>query len=96
MTCQSHCHAMHFNYFINFRRSTAPRVVTVSSAMAEHCQPLDFEDFQTERKKYPGHKLYAQSKLANMLFTVELQRKSDANGWGISGVWTEAKQIYTK
>jgi NAD(P)-dependent dehydrogenase (short-subunit alcohol dehydrogenase family) len=49
------------------------RVVTISSST--HRQgSMDFNDLQSERGYSPG-RAYAQSKLANLLFTYELQRR---------------------
>ena len=50
-----------------------PRVVTVSS-LAHKMGRVNFEDLQSERK-YKRFSAYAQSKLANLLFTMELQRR---------------------
>jgi NAD(P)-dependent dehydrogenase (short-subunit alcohol dehydrogenase family) len=43
---------------------------------------IPFDDLQLERG-YRAWRAYAESKLANLLFTLELQRRSDAAGWGI-------------
>lgn len=50
---------------------------------------IDFDDLQCEKKKYSGTGLYAQSKLANLLFTLKLQERSDAHGWGLTGMQSE-------
>jgi NAD(P)-dependent dehydrogenase (short-subunit alcohol dehydrogenase family) len=49
------------------------RVVNVSSA-AHRGAKLDFDDLQNE-KNYQGFRVYSQSKLANILFTYELDRR---------------------
>jgi NAD(P)-dependent dehydrogenase (short-subunit alcohol dehydrogenase family) len=59
-----------------------PRVVTVSSLTHRIGGEIHFDDLQWTRK-YKPTAAYAQSKLANLLFTFELQRRSDANGWGL-------------
>ena len=50
------------------------RVVTVSSG-AHQAGSIDFDDLNWERKRYRPWRAYAQSKLANLLFTSELQRR---------------------
>ncbi|OOC55739.1 MULTISPECIES: oxidoreductase [Nocardiopsis] len=55
------------------------RVVTVSSSMHRMARGIDFDDVDLERG-YTPYKAYAQSKLANLLFTLELQRRLDAVG----------------
>ncbi|WP_375452407.1 oxidoreductase [uncultured Devosia sp.] len=55
------------------------RVVTVSSIAARNGK-IDFDDLQAQRHYRPWP-AYGQSKLANLLFARELQRRSDANGW---------------
>jgi len=52
----------------------APRVVTVSSAM-HRGGTIDFDDLQGERK-YSRWGAYSQSKLANLMFSFELQRRA--------------------
>ena len=52
----------------------APRVVTVSSAM-HRGGTIDFDDLQGERK-YSRWGAYSQSKLANLMFCFELQRRA--------------------
>ena len=63
------------------RKAQAPRVVNVSS-LAHRGGKIDFRNLQAERK-YNSWAAYQQSKLANLLFTFELQRRSDAYGWGL-------------
>jgi NAD(P)-dependent dehydrogenase (short-subunit alcohol dehydrogenase family) len=63
------------------RKAEAPRVVNVSS-LAHRGGKIDFANLQAERK-YRSWPAYQQSKLANLLFTFELQRRSDAFGWGL-------------
>jgi NAD(P)-dependent dehydrogenase (short-subunit alcohol dehydrogenase family) len=50
------------------------RVVTVSSS-AHRLGKIDFDDLNWERRRYRRWGAYGQSKLANLLFIAELQRK---------------------
>ncbi len=50
------------------------RVVTISSTAHRSAQ-INFDDLQWERRKYEPFGAYGQSKLANLLFTFELQRR---------------------
>jgi NAD(P)-dependent dehydrogenase (short-subunit alcohol dehydrogenase family) len=73
-------HELHFavNYLAGFllthrllpllERSAAARVVNVASAAQ---QPIDFDDVMLERG-YTGGRAYARSKLAQVLFTIDL------------------------
>jgi NAD(P)-dependent dehydrogenase (short-subunit alcohol dehydrogenase family) len=55
------------------------RVVTVSSS-EHHTASIDFDDLNwTTRRYHRGH-AYGQSKLANLLFTLELQRRLAGSG----------------
>lgn len=54
------------------------RVVTVAS-MAHRYGTMDFDNLNAE-KGYNKAQAYAQSKLANLLFTLELQRRLDRSG----------------
>ncbi|MFF4738268.1 oxidoreductase [Streptomyces sp. NPDC001262] len=61
-------------------RAPGARVVTVSAAIAR--SPMaDPSDFQSTRH-YRPMAAYAKSKLANVLFALELQRRADAAGAG--------------
>lgn len=60
------------------------RVVSLSSLMARRGR-LHFEDLQLV-SGYSPEKAYAQSKLACLMFAQELQRRSDATGWGIASL----------
>jgi NAD(P)-dependent dehydrogenase (short-subunit alcohol dehydrogenase family) len=55
------------------------RVVTVAS-QAERFASLDFGDLNWERRPYAPSRAYNDSKLANLLFTAELQRRLTAAG----------------
>jgi NAD(P)-dependent dehydrogenase (short-subunit alcohol dehydrogenase family) len=55
------------------------RVVTVSST-GHRIGSIDFDDLNWEHKRYRAWRAYGQSKLANLLFTSELQRRLTAAG----------------
>jgi len=59
-----------------------PRVVVVGS-LAHRRADIHFDNLQSERP-YRRIKAYGQSKLANLLFMTELQRRSDQAGWGLT------------
>jgi NAD(P)-dependent dehydrogenase (short-subunit alcohol dehydrogenase family) len=61
------------------RRIDGSRVISVSS-LAHRTGLIDFDDLQGERL-YSPWKAYGQSKLACLMFALELQRRSDAAGW---------------
>lgn len=61
-----------------------PRVVTLSSIAAREGS-IRFSDLQSERN-YNPMAAYAQSKLACLIFALELQRRSEAHHWGISSI----------
>jgi NAD(P)-dependent dehydrogenase (short-subunit alcohol dehydrogenase family) len=63
------------------RRGDRPRVVNLSS-LAHRWGAIDFDDLQGLRSYGPA-KAYSQSKLAMLVFALELQRRSDAAGWGL-------------
>ncbi|MEU1875589.1 NAD(P)-dependent dehydrogenase (short-subunit alcohol dehydrogenase family) [Streptomyces ambofaciens] len=62
-------------------REGRARVTTVTSSAARSGKP-DWEDLQAERG-YAPVRAYNLSKLANLLFALELNRRSTAGGWGI-------------
>ena len=66
------------------RKGSAPRVVNVSS-VAARSGAIDFDNLQAERS-YQPMPVYSQSKLANLMFAFELQRRSWTAGWGITSV----------
>jgi NAD(P)-dependent dehydrogenase (short-subunit alcohol dehydrogenase family) len=55
------------------------RVVTVTSSAYRGAR-IDFDDLQWERRPYRPFGAYGQAKLANLLFTRELQRRLDRAG----------------
>ena len=59
-------------------KSSPARVVTVSSITHVHCT-CDFDNLQGE-KSYDGRYAYGLSKLANVLFTVELAHRLEGSG----------------
>jgi NAD(P)-dependent dehydrogenase (short-subunit alcohol dehydrogenase family) len=63
------------------RRSRQPRVVQISS-LGHRRGAIHFEDLQLERSYFPW-KAYCQSKLAMLIFALELQRRSNLYGWGL-------------
>ncbi|WP_020619890.1 oxidoreductase [Paenibacillus daejeonensis] len=65
-------------------KANQPRVVTLSS-IAHRSGEINFDDLQSERQ-YKPMTAYAQSKLACLMFALELQRRSEAAGWGITSM----------
>lgn len=63
-------------------RAGNARVTTQSSIVARTAK-LNWDDLQWERT-YHATRAYAQSKLAIMLFGVELQRRSTSGGWNMT------------
>jgi NAD(P)-dependent dehydrogenase (short-subunit alcohol dehydrogenase family) len=61
------------------------RIVTVASG-AHRMGRIDFDDLNWERKPYRAWRAYGQSKLANLLFTAELQRRLSAAGSGVEAM----------
>jgi len=72
-------HLGHFALTLLLLPSITTRVVTVSSS-AHLAGRIDFDDLNWERKKYSRWRSYGQSKLANLLFTAELQRRLSEAG----------------
>jgi NAD(P)-dependent dehydrogenase (short-subunit alcohol dehydrogenase family) len=64
------------------RGSKRPRVLQLTSTGRHHGQ-IHLDNLQLERE-YTPLKAYSQSKLAMLMFALELQRQSDAHGWGIT------------
>lgn len=57
--------------------------VTTQVSIAARSGRMNWNDLQFEHD-YAPMKAYGQSKLATMLFGLELERRSRANGWGIT------------
>jgi len=70
-------HLGHFALSNLLLEHVSGRVVTVSST-AHRFGSIDFDDLNWERKPYKAWRAYGQSKLANLLFTAELQRRLSA------------------
>ena len=68
----------------SLRRAPAPRVVTVAS-IAHRRGKIKFDDLQSERS-YSPFASYAQTKLANLLFAFELQRRVDKAGVKLASI----------
>ncbi len=65
-------------------RKASARVITLSSIAARQ-GAINFSDLQSE-ERYQPMQAYSQSKLACLMFALELQRRSDAGGWGVVSV----------
>ncbi|KOF13203.1 short-chain dehydrogenase [Ensifer adhaerens] len=66
-------------------KGPSPRVVTLSSIAARIGARINFDDLQAEHD-YKPMPVYAQSKLACLMFAFELQRRSDAAGWALRSI----------
>jgi NAD(P)-dependent dehydrogenase (short-subunit alcohol dehydrogenase family) len=72
-------HLGHFALTNRLLERITGRVVTVSST-GHRLGVIDFDDLNWERKPYRAWRAYGQSKLANLLFAAELQRRLTAAG----------------
>lgn len=66
------------------RKGRDARVVTLSSVAARN-GAIDFDDLNAARR-YRPMPVYSQSKLACLMFAFELQRRSEAGGWGVASI----------
>jgi NAD(P)-dependent dehydrogenase (short-subunit alcohol dehydrogenase family) len=57
--------------------------VTTQTSLAANSGGINWDDLQWE-KKYNGSAAYSQSKIATMMFGLELDRRSQAGNWGIT------------
>jgi NAD(P)-dependent dehydrogenase (short-subunit alcohol dehydrogenase family) len=67
------------------RAADSPRVVAVSSMAHRVVRGIDLGD-PRRHSGYSKWVAYGQSKLANLLFALELDRRSKAAGWGVTSV----------
>jgi len=67
------------------RAAAAPRVVCLSSGAARPPARIHLDDLQLE-KRYSPWAAYGQSKLAMLMFALELDRRSRAGRWGVMSV----------
>jgi NAD(P)-dependent dehydrogenase (short-subunit alcohol dehydrogenase family) len=68
----------------HLRAARLGRVVTLAS-LAHRSGRIHFGDLQGERGYRPW-KAYSQSKLAMLMWALELQRRSEAGGWGVASL----------
>lgn len=66
-------------------RHEGARVVNTSSA-AHYMGAIDVADLNYEQRRYSSWPAYGQSKLANLLFTSELDRQAREAGWDLTAV----------
>lgn len=66
------------------RATPGARVVGLSS-VAARSGAIDFDDLNAERA-YDPMRAYSQSKLACLMFSLELQKRSEAGGWGFASM----------
>jgi len=82
----------HLGYFIltnlllkELLTGTRGRIINVASESHRSCSGINFDDLQGEQN-YHGKEAYAQSKLANLLFTYELARQLDGTGLTVNAL----------
>jgi NAD(P)-dependent dehydrogenase (short-subunit alcohol dehydrogenase family) len=78
-------HLGHFALTNLLLPSTVDRVVTVASN-AHRMGHIALDDLNFERRRYSAWGAYGQSKLANLLFTLELERRLTAAGSPVRAV----------
>jgi NAD(P)-dependent dehydrogenase (short-subunit alcohol dehydrogenase family) len=85
-------HLGHFALTNLLLSSVTDRVVTVSSG-AHRSGRIVIEDLNWERRRYRAWAAYGQSKLANLLFTLELQRRLTAAGSSVRAYAAHGAEI---
>jgi NAD(P)-dependent dehydrogenase (short-subunit alcohol dehydrogenase family) len=65
---------------IDLIKASSPSRIVTTSSVAHRSAQIDFDDIQFEKRSYSGIKAYAQSKLANILFTNELAERLEGTG----------------
>ncbi|MET0602874.1 MAG: oxidoreductase [Baekduia sp.] len=78
-------HLGHFALTNLLLRHITDRVVSVSSG-AHRIGKMRLDDLNWERRRYDRWRIYGQTKLANLLFTSELQRRLEAAGSSVRAV----------
>ncbi len=74
------------NLLLDVLKKSAPsRIINVSSA-AHRMAKMDFDDLQSEKRKYRLFKIYGISKLALMLFSYELNRRLEGTSVTVNTV----------
>jgi NAD(P)-dependent dehydrogenase (short-subunit alcohol dehydrogenase family) len=69
--------ALTAHLYANLRQQQGTRIVVVSSSVTKWAR-LDFDNLQSQRQYKPMFQAYGQSKLADSLFALELQRRLTA------------------
>ena len=78
-------HFLLTNLLLDLLRSSAPsRIISISSGLHERGR-IDFEDPNMNRK-YNGNKSYANSKLAQVMFTYDLAKRLEGTGVTVNAV----------
>ena len=72
--------------FPQLAAAEAGRVVTVSSLMHRFARTVPLDDPRADNTRYLKWSAYAQSKLANLLFAFELDRRSRAAGFHVTSM----------
>ncbi len=74
------------NLLLDVLKKSAPsRIINVTSAAHKRAK-MDFDDLQSENKKYRLFTVYGTSKLGEMLFTYELSRNIEGTGVTVNAV----------
>jgi NAD(P)-dependent dehydrogenase (short-subunit alcohol dehydrogenase family) len=72
--------------FPQLAKAEAARVVTVASQAHRIARTVPLEDPRNDRRRYRKWGAYAESKLANLLFAFELDRRARAAGTSVSSM----------
>jgi NAD(P)-dependent dehydrogenase (short-subunit alcohol dehydrogenase family) len=69
------------NLLLERIKASSPSRIITTSSVAHRGAHINFDNLQFERGRYNGVEAYRQSKLANILFTTELARRSTGSGF---------------